>query len=98
MISTVLRMNDKGSAAIRHLPLLRTNIDVNHLDDYQSVISNNGKQTFKWKAMFYGNYHKAYVDGKLCQVKKETDVLGNTISYVITTVRPGMKENVRVDK
>ncbi|HTD39127.1 MAG TPA: hypothetical protein VK671_00805 [Mucilaginibacter sp.] len=97
MICTVLRMNDKGSAAIRHLPLLRTNIDVNHTSDHQSVLSNNGKQSFKWKAMFYGNYHKAYVNGKLCEVKKETDVRGNAISYVITTVRPGMMENVKVD-
>jgi hypothetical protein len=96
-ISTVLRMNDMGSAAIRHLPVSGTIIDVNHLNGHQSILSNNGRQTLKWKAMFYGLYHKAYANGKYCQVKNETDVRGNTISYVITTVRPGMKENVSAE-
>ncbi len=97
MISTVLRMANNGNAFIENLPVMRTNIDVRHLNDHQSELSNKGGQILKWKAMFYGSYRKAYANGKVCQIKKETDLRGNKISYVILTVRPGTKEKVSVE-
>lgn len=97
-ISTVFRMTGDGSAAIKHLAVLNSNINLSHLSSRQSALSNHGKQAIKWKAMFYGNYHKAYVNGIVYQLKKETDEIGNKISYAIIVVKPGTNADVTVER
>ena len=97
-ISTVFRMNGSGSAAIKNLPLLQTNIDLNHLSARRSLLSNHGKHAFKWKAMFYGSYSKVYANNVLCQLKAETDERGSKISSVVNVVKPGTTIDVRMEK
>jgi hypothetical protein len=97
-ISTVFRTNRNGFSTVKHLPLLHTSIDLSHLSDRRSVLTNHGEQAFKWKAIFYGNFSKAYANGVLCQVKKSTDARGNKISYVINIVKPGKTVDVGAEK
>jgi len=96
-ISTVYKSNGSGNAAINHLPLLHTTIDLAHLNKQQSVISNTGTQSFKWKAMFYGTYKRAYANGNLIAVKKGTDPQQRKTAIVETTVKPGQKVNIKVE-
>jgi len=95
-ISTIYKSNGTGNAAIHQLPLLRTTIDITHVSKRQSIMINTGPQAFKWKAMFYGTYNRAYANGKLLSVKKETDPQQKEISIVETTVKPGQKVNIKV--
>jgi hypothetical protein len=95
-ISTIYKSNSSGNATINHLPLLHTTIDLSHLSKQQSVIINTGPQPFKWKAMFYGAYKRAYANGNVIPVKKGTDPQQRKISIVETTVKPGGKVNIKV--
>ncbi|HTE00538.1 MAG TPA: hypothetical protein VK668_14690 [Mucilaginibacter sp.] len=96
-ISTIYKSNGTGNAAIRQLSLLLTTIDITHVNKQQSVMKNTGLRSFKWKAMFYGAYKRAYADGHLLPVKKETDPQQKEISIVETTVKPGQKVNIKVE-
>ena len=95
-ISTIYKSNGSGNAQINHLPLLHTTIDLAHLSKQQSVITNTGAQPFKWKAMFYGTYKRAYANGNLIALKKGTDLQRRKISIVETIVKPGEKLNIKV--
>ena len=96
-ISTIYKSNGTGNAAIHQLPLLRTTIDITHVSKQQSVMTNTGLQAFKWKAMFYGSYKRAYANGKLLSVKREKSAGQKEISIVETMVRPGQKVNIKVE-
>jgi hypothetical protein len=96
-ISTVYKSNGPGNATINHLPLLHTTIDLAHVSKQQSVISNTGAHLFKWKAMFYGTYKRAYANGNLIAVKKGTDQQQRKAAFVETTVKPGQKVNIKVE-
>ena len=61
------------------------------------MITNTGKQSFKWKAMFDGNYRRAYANGILLPLKKEKDIRGRTVSYIEINLKPGKKINVNVE-
>jgi hypothetical protein len=98
IISTVFRTNDNGSAEVKNLPILQTSININHVSRSRSILINTGKKAFKWKAMFYGNYSKAVVNGKLESIKKETDNQGNTICYLIVNAESGSILDVRMKK
>ncbi|MCR8556254.1 hypothetical protein KXD93_01290 [Mucilaginibacter sp. BJC16-A38] len=95
-ISTIYKSNGTGNAVINQLPLLHTTIDLAHISKQQSVIKNTGQQPFKWKAMFYGAYKRAYLNGNLLPLKKGTDQQQREISIVETTVKPGEKADIKV--
>jgi hypothetical protein len=96
-ISTVYKMNSTGNAGIKHLALIHTMVDIAHINNHQSVITNTGKQSFKWKAMFYGRYRLAYANGISLSIKKKTDPQGRVISFVEVIVKPGKKINVKAE-
>ena len=96
-ISTIFKMTGQGTAAITQLSLIRTMINIAHVNNHQSMIINTGKQSFKWKAMFKGNYQRAYTNSTLLPLKKEKDMDGKTISYIEINVKPGMKITVNVE-
>jgi len=93
-VSTIYKTTDAGNASVSNLPLLNTVVNVAHLDTHQSSLTNSGKQQLKWKAMFYGSYHHAYVDHKLVTIRQETDLQGKIISFVETAVKPGQQVKV----
>ena len=95
-ISTLYKSNGTGNAAIHQLPLLHTTIDITHVNKQQSIMMNTGSQSFKWKAMFYGTYKRAYANGHLLSIKKEPDYRQKEISMVETTVKPGQKVSIKV--
>jgi len=97
IISTIYKTNGADKATINDLPVLHTTVAVTHIDRRRSVMTNTGKNAFKWKAMFYGVYKRATVNNVLTPVKKETDRQGRGISFVITQVPPGRKVNIRVE-
>lgn len=95
-LSTIYKTNDNGNAALNQLPLLNTSINLSHLGRQQSVISNTGAQPFKWKAMFYGRYRHALINGKQVATKCTKDDCGRVIAFVETRVKAGQKVNVKM--
>jgi hypothetical protein len=95
-IGTIYKSNGTGSAAINQLPVLHTTIDIAHLSKQHSVLTNTGPQPFKWKAMFYGTYKRANINGRWLVVKKSTDAQQREISIVETTVKPGQRIDIKV--
>jgi len=93
-VNTIYKTADGGNAAISNLPVLNTIVDVEHLSTNQSLLTNRGKRQIKWKAMFYGSYHHAYVDHKLVTIRQETDLQGKIISFVEIIVKPGQQVKV----
>ena len=81
---------------VNDLPLLHTTVNIAHINHKKSAITNTGKKAFKWKAMFYGECKRAFVNNISTPVKKETDRQGREISFVTTQVLPGKKVSVRV--
>lgn len=96
IISTIYKTNGTDKAVINDLPVLHTTLNIAHIDHNQSEMTNTGKNAFKWKGMFYGVYKRAFVNGVLTPLKKETDRQGHEISFVITRVPPGRKVDIRV--
>ena len=96
-ISTIFKTNSTGNAAINHLAVIHTTVDIAHFNKQQSVLHNTGKQALKWKAMFYGNYKMADANGKQVPVKKETDGQGKKVSFIEITVQPGKTISVKVE-
>jgi hypothetical protein len=96
-ISTIYKTNTTGSAALNHLAVIHTMVDIAHLNKHQSVLRNTGKRSLKWKAMFYGNYKMAHANGKPIPVKKETDDQGKKVSFIEITLQPGKSVSVKVE-
>ena len=95
-ISTIYRINGEGNASIKQLPIMHTMIEIAHLNSKQSVMSNTGKQVFKWKAMFYGHYKLAHVNGISLPVKIETDQQGQPVSTIEVEIKPCKTINIKV--
>lgn len=96
-LRTIYKTSDTGSAALNHLSLLNTTVNLAHMSRQQSSISNTGKKPFKWIAMFYGTFKKANINGNnTVTVKKGTDDQKRMISFIETIVSPGQKVNVKV--
>ena len=93
-VSTIFRMNSGGDANVSNLPVLQTIISLSHHNDHQSAITNLGNRSFKWKAIFHGNYRYAMVNGVLLSTKKETDEQGKITSYMQVTVKPGKRVKI----
>lgn len=95
-LGTIYKTNSAGNASVDHLSLLNTSISLAHINRQQSTITNTGKQPFKWKAMFYGSFKRANINGNVVTSKKGTDDQNKMISFVETTVTPGKKVNIKV--
>lgn len=95
-ISTIYKTNGNDNATIKGLSLLHTVIDVTHLNKHQTSLKNAGKKALKWKAMFYGNYKTANVNGREMPLKTETDEQGKKVSFVSIAVQPGKAVTVNL--
>ena len=93
-ITTLYRTDGQDFSTINNLPVLQTTISLNHRNSHKSEITNSGKKTFKWKAVFSGNYRYAMVDSVLLKTKKEIDERGKINSWVLVLVKPGMRIKV----
>jgi len=89
-ISTLFKMTGGGSATINNLTVLQTTINVTHINNHQSDITNLGRRSFKWRAMFSGKYSHAKLNGVSLTMHKETDKQGKVVSWVLANVKPGM--------
>jgi hypothetical protein len=96
-ISTLFRSNGKGSATVNNLPVLQTRIKLIHSSPYQSTVFNLGKRSFKWKAIFSGNYPRATVNGIPKATRKQASPQGKMTSWVELEVKPGMQIKVDVN-
>jgi hypothetical protein len=95
-LGTIYKTNSTGNASVDHLSLLNTSISLAHVNRQQSTITNTGNQSFKWKAMFYGAFKRANINGNAVILKKGADDQNRVISFVETTITPGQKVNVKV--
>lgn len=93
-ISTLFKSKE-GSARLSNLPVLQTTVKVTHSNAHQSVITNSGKRSIKWKACFSGKYSHAMVNGARQITKIETDKQGRVNSWVQVNVKPGT--HIKVD-
>ncbi len=88
-VSTLFKTTSGGTASVNNLPVLQTTVNITHINDHQSAIKNLGRRSFKWKAMFPGNYKYAAVNNVAMATKRETDKQGKAISWVQVVVKPG---------
>jgi hypothetical protein len=95
-LTTIYKTDTPGNASISNVPLLNTNISLTHLSRQQSAIKNTGAHSFKWKAMFYGTFIHANVNGKVMAVKAGKDLQNRAVSVVEAAVNAGQKVNVQV--
>lgn len=95
-ISTLFKTTSGGTASVNNLPVLQTTVNITHINDHQSAITNLGRRSFKWKAIFTGNYKYAAVNNVLRATKRETDKQGKAISLVQVVVKPGKHVKIGV--
>ncbi|MCO5949261.1 hypothetical protein [Mucilaginibacter flavidus] len=95
-ISTLFKTTSGGSASVNNLPVLQTTVNITHINDHQSAITNLGRRSFKWKAIFTGNYKYAAVNNLLLATKRETDKQGKAVSWVQVVVKPGRHVKIGV--
>jgi len=94
-ISTLFKSTSGGTASVNNLPVLQTTVNLSHINNHRSVITNLGHRSFKWKAIFTGNYKHAAVNNVILATKLETDKQGKAISWVKVVVKPG--RHVKID-
>jgi len=95
-LSTIYKTKEFGNAMISNLPVLGTTVNLSHLSRSRSSISNTGKKAFNWRAMFYGAFKHARVNGSVANVKRKMDAQNVTVTLVETSVKPGRKINIEV--
>jgi len=95
-ISTLFKTTSGGTASVNNLPVLQTTINITHVNDHQSAIKNLGRRSFKWKAIFTGNYKHAIVNNVSLATTRETNKQGKAISWVQVVVKPGRQVKIGV--
>ncbi|WP_183558587.1 hypothetical protein [Mucilaginibacter sp. SP1R1] len=97
-VSTIYKSNTSDDAAVHNLRVLNTVVDISHLNNHQSIMSNKGSRPLKWKAMFNGSFPRAYVNGRAVAIKRTTDSQGKVISFATTTVAPQQQVKISVER
>jgi hypothetical protein len=102
-VSTLYRSAGSDRSQLSGLPVLNTTLNLTHFSSARSAIANTGKHPFKWKALFAGDYERAFVNkgsgrkkdsGR--KLEKERDGEGRVISYLEMEVAPGEQINIQV--
>ena len=87
-ISTIYRGKVGISCEVDSVPVLGIYINVNHVNDTNTVFYNKGKKAITWSAKFVGIFSIIHVNGKEIEAKHEKDEQGNMISYADIIVKP----------
>ena len=95
-ITTLYRSEHHGSSSVNNLNILGTRISLTHKNNKKSMLFNQGNKSLKWKAVFYGKLHTAWVNNKKVELKNGFSEEGAPVSYFVVTVQPHQKTIVRV--
>ena len=88
-IGTIYRNNNDVGSALYHVPVLNTLIDIRHINKKKSVLTNMGNKAVNWKASFYGNHARIYINAIAHKANYKKDGTGNTVSYANVKVNAG---------
>jgi len=90
VVQTLPRLSIHTSEAeLDKLPVRQNVINVRHLRDKSSSITNVSGPTFIWRASFYGSASYLMVNGKKVQANRETTLLAAPVVSVDLPVAPG---------
>lgn len=95
-ITTLYRPVRQGSSSIKSLNILGTTINLTHKSNKESLLSNDGSKSLKWKALFYGKFDTALVNNNKVELKHGVSEDGLPVSYFMATVLPHQKADIRV--
>lgn len=71
-------------------------IDLEHIGNTQSTLTNNGKKAITWEARFYGDYEQLQAGDSVIDAETK-DINGITVSYVTVEVPAGESITVKAD-
>jgi len=81
--NTLSRMPEEAQQiTLNNIPVFKGEIDLSHLSTSASVLKNRTGETIIWKAFFYGQHEKVFVNGKKLPANIEKSEGGNTVSFV----------------
>lgn len=81
---------------IENIPVFSGNITIKHEGTNLSIFENNTGKTIIWKAAFPGSHQTININGKDMEATTETDILGNTLSFVETDIKTNEKLTAKV--
>jgi len=87
-ISTIYRGKPGASCEVDSVPVLGICIDVNHVNNANTVFNNKSIKTIVWRAKFSGSFSAILVNGKVIKAKHEKDEQRNLISFADIIVKP----------
>jgi hypothetical protein len=83
VIETLPQLTAKTSwAELRNLPVQGSVISVRHEGNRSTSLTNNGKNTLKWKAAFTGSFAELLVDGKPLKAHTESNRSGSVVTWI----------------
>ncbi len=82
--------------AINDLPAMGGKINVTHSSNKRSEFSSDLSEEVVWRAKFFGEYDSVSVNGEMKSTKKESNKLGDVVSYIDVITKPGEKNIVEV--
>jgi hypothetical protein len=94
-IRTLYRSDNRGTAQINNLPVLKALINIKE-SERATTFKNDGHYSLNWIAVFNGKYSTIYVGNKPQKIKYKKDLKGDIQSYVEINVRPGQEITARV--
>lgn len=74
---------------LQYLPVMGGTISVRHDHTNKTTFKSHLDKPILWKAIFSGKHARICCNGKPLLAKIETDVLGNTYSYIEVKIKPG---------
>jgi len=95
VVQTLPRLSEHTSEAeLDKLPVRQNVINVRHVRNRSSSVTNVSGPTFRWRASFDGSVPYLLVNGKKAQANTETTSLTTPVTYVDVPVAPGQTVTV----
>ncbi len=95
-IATCPKLTATPWAELRNLEVMGTTIDIKHIQNTSSVLSNKGHKDIIWKALFPGHHETIQVNGAPKKASYENDKLGNPYSFVEIPVKGNSRVTVEI--
>jgi len=90
LLQSIARLpNNSDSATLTHLRIRENLIDLQHIGDRTSTLTNRSGPTLRWKAAFPGRIPFLMVNGHPVRAKGSFNAALAPISWIITDVSPG---------
>lgn len=91
-ITTLSRLPEHSAAKLKNVPVFDGYITVEHNGRRRSSFTNHTGNPLLWRAAFHGEQSTAHIANKEYKCEQDTDILGNTISYIEIEVPAGVTQ------